>query len=62
MSHLTLENRKLISSMITQGKKCIEMSLSLLGGRLHLASKDAYGTFWHCDFLFIVRKHFDGFY
>lgn len=26
MSHLTLENRKLISSMITQGKKCIDIA------------------------------------
>ena len=26
MSHLTFENRKLISSMITQGKKCIDIA------------------------------------
>lgn len=26
MSHLTFENRKLISSMIAQGKKCIDIA------------------------------------
>lgn len=29
MSHLTLENRKLISSMITQGKKCIDIAKAI---------------------------------
>jgi len=29
MSHLTLENRKLISSMITQGKKCIDIATAI---------------------------------
>ena len=29
MSHLTFENRKLISSMITQGKKCIEIAKAI---------------------------------